>query len=168
MRLQRAETPETGSALGCRRLRGSIRSVALLRYNPIDKEVVSEVKEASTAMEKYRVSVADEERVVLESLVSKGKAAVRRIAHARILWRADKGHEDQDSASALESSSPTACRVRKRLVTEGFLAAVGKQSVLLFCSCPPLRGVPTLSSCPQTDLLRSSVAFLNAFPLLNY
>ena len=75
-------------------------------------------------MEKYRVSLADEERAVLESLVSKGKAAARRTAHARILLLADKGHDDEDSASALEISARTVCRVRKRLVTEGFLAAV--------------------------------------------
>lgn len=75
-------------------------------------------------MEKYRVSLADEERAMLESLVSKGKAAARRIAHARILLLADKGHDDEDIASALEISARTVGRVRKRLVTEGFLAAV--------------------------------------------
>ncbi len=75
-------------------------------------------------MEKYRVSLADEERAVLESLVSKGKAAARRIAHARILLLADEGHDDEDIASALEISARTVGRVRKRLVTEGFLAAV--------------------------------------------
>src|SRR5438067_13231112 len=75
-------------------------------------------------MEKYRVSLADEERAFLGSLVSKGKAAARRIAHARILLLADKGEEDEDIAQALEISPRTVCRVRKRLVTEGFLAAV--------------------------------------------
>src|SRR5262245_7645724 len=75
-------------------------------------------------MEKYRVSLADQERAVLESLVSKGKAAARRIAHARILVLADNGQDDENIAEALEVSSRTVCRVRKRLVTEGFLAAL--------------------------------------------
>jgi len=75
-------------------------------------------------MEKYRVSLADEERAALESLVGKGKAAARRILHARILLHADQGQEDEDIADALEVSSRTVLRVRKRLVTEGFLAAL--------------------------------------------
>jgi hypothetical protein len=75
-------------------------------------------------MEKYRVSLADEERALSESLIRKGKAAARRIAHARILLLADNGRDDEEIASALGISSRTACRVRKRLVTEGFLAAV--------------------------------------------
>jgi transposase len=86
--------------------------------------VVTEVKQSSIAMEKYRVRLADEERAVLESLVSKGKAAARKIAHARILLLADKGHDDEDIATALEISARTVGRVRKRLVTEGFLAAL--------------------------------------------
>lgn len=75
-------------------------------------------------MEKYRVSLADEERAALESLISKSRVAARRIAHARILLLADAGHDDEDIASTLEVSSRTVCRVRKRLVTEGFLAAL--------------------------------------------
>ena len=75
-------------------------------------------------MEKYRVNLADEERAALESLLGKGKAAARRIAHARILLLADEGHEDEGIAHALQISSRTVLRVRKRLVTEGFLAAL--------------------------------------------
>lgn len=75
-------------------------------------------------MEKYRVTLADEERSALESLVKKGKTAARKIAHARILLLADNEQDDEDIASALEISSRTVCRVRKRLVTEGFLAAL--------------------------------------------
>lgn len=75
-------------------------------------------------MEQYRVSLVDEERGMLESLISKGKTAARRIAHARILLLADQGHDDEDIAQALTISSRTVHRVRKRLVTEGFLAAI--------------------------------------------
>src|SRR5262245_58949893 len=75
-------------------------------------------------MEKYRVSLADEERAALERLLGKGKAAARRISHARILLLADEGREDEDIAEAVAVSSRTVLRVRKRLVTEGFLAAL--------------------------------------------
>ena len=40
-------------------------------------------------MEKYRVTLAAEERAELEQLVSKGKAAARKLTHARILLLAD-------------------------------------------------------------------------------
>src|SRR5262249_56032213 len=75
-------------------------------------------------MEKYRVSLADEERAARESLVGKGKAAARRILHARILLHAEQGQEDEDIADGLEVRSRTVLRVRRRLVTEGFLAAL--------------------------------------------
>jgi hypothetical protein len=86
--------------------------------------VVTEVKQPSPAMEKYRVSLSDEERDSLKALVSKGKVAARKIAHARILLLADAGQDDVVIANALSVSSRTVCRVRKRLVTEGFLAAL--------------------------------------------
>lgn len=75
-------------------------------------------------METYRVSLADEERAALEGLINKGKTAARRIIHARALLLADQGEPDEGIASALGISSRTVGRVRKRLVTEGFLAAI--------------------------------------------
>jgi hypothetical protein len=75
-------------------------------------------------METYRVSLADEERAALEGLINKGKTAARRIIHARILLLADQGEPDEGIASALGVSSRTVCRVRKRLVSEGFLTAI--------------------------------------------
>jgi hypothetical protein len=95
-----------------------------LRFHFLTKEVITEVKLRSLVMEKYRVSLADEERAGLESLVNKGKCAARRIAHARILLLADEGQDDEEIASALALSSRTVVRVRKRLVTEGFVAAL--------------------------------------------
>jgi Homeodomain-like domain len=75
-------------------------------------------------MEKYRVSLTDEERDTLNDLLNKGKAAARRITHARILLLADAGEDDDWIAAAVAVSPRTVCRVRKRLVTEGFLAAL--------------------------------------------
>src|SRR5262249_7447796 len=69
-----------------------------------------------------------EERAALEQLVSKGKAAARKLTHARVLLLADdsEGGEspDEEIVAALGTSPRTVARVRKRLVTEGFQAAL--------------------------------------------
>ena len=79
-------------------------------------------------MEKYRVTLTAEERVALEQLVSRGKAAARKLTHARILLLADdsQGGEcpDDEVVALLGTSLRTVARVRKRLVTEGFQAAL--------------------------------------------
>src|SRR4051812_11532708 len=79
-------------------------------------------------MDKYRVTLTTEERAQLEHLVSVGKGAARRITHARLLLLADTslGHEhtDLDIVAALGTGLRTVERVRKRLVTEGFEAAL--------------------------------------------
>ena len=79
-------------------------------------------------MEKYRVTLTAEERAQLEQTVSVGQGAARKLAHARILLLADtfqgQGHSDEDIVAALGTSLRTVERVRKRLVTEGFLAAL--------------------------------------------
>lgn len=76
-------------------------------------------------MEKYIVSLAPDERVELQQLVNTGKAAARRLTHARILLLADRDARcDEAIVSALGVSLRTVERVRKRLVTEGFDAAI--------------------------------------------
>lgn len=79
-------------------------------------------------MEKYRVTLTVEERTQLEHTVSVGKAAARQLTHARILLLADTsqnlGHDDEAIVAALGTSLRTVERVRKRLVTEGFQAAL--------------------------------------------
>lgn len=76
-------------------------------------------------MEKYVVSLAPEERVELQQLVNAGKAAARRLTHARILLLADRDDRpDEEIVSALGVSLRTVERVRKRLVTEGLDAAL--------------------------------------------
>lgn len=79
-------------------------------------------------MEKYRVTLDVEERAALERLISAGKAASRKLAHARILLLADavhgEGHRDADIVAALSASLRTIARVRKRFVTEGIEAAL--------------------------------------------
>lgn len=79
-------------------------------------------------MEKYRVTLAAAERTQLEHTVSVGKGAARKLTHARILLLADTsqnlGHGDEDIVAALGTSLRTVERVRQRLVTEGFQAAL--------------------------------------------
>jgi hypothetical protein len=79
-------------------------------------------------MDKYRVTLTPEERDQLERLVSAGKAAARRLTHARILLLADTmpGREcsDDEIVAALGTGPRTIARVRRRLVTEGFQAAL--------------------------------------------
>jgi transposase len=79
-------------------------------------------------MEKYRVSLTAEERTGLEQMVSVGKAAARKLTHARILLLADTtpGGERSDDqiATSLGVGLCTVNRVRKRLVTEGLQQAI--------------------------------------------
>ena len=79
-------------------------------------------------MDKYRVTLAAEERVEMEHLVSVGKGAARKLTHARILLLADTAaggeHSDDEIVAALGVGICTVGRVRKRLVTEGLLAAI--------------------------------------------
>jgi Homeodomain-like domain len=79
-------------------------------------------------MDKYRVTLTVEERAGLEHLVSVGKAAARKLIHARILLLADTSPgptwTDDDIVTALGCGPRTIARVRQRFVTEGFHAAL--------------------------------------------
>ena len=62
-------------------------------------------------MEKYRVTLTTEERVGLERLVSTGRAAARKLCHARILLLADETlavcRPDEGIAEVLKTSRRT-------------------------------------------------------------
>jgi transposase len=78
---------------------------------------------------KYRVTLTPEERQQLEDLISKGKGAARKLAHARILLQADEaeggpGRVDVEIAGALNASVRTVERVRERFVEQGLEAAL--------------------------------------------
>lgn len=102
----------------------------------------------------YIVTLTDAERADLKDLIAVGKGAARRLAHARMLLKADQGLTDAAIAAAVEVSRPTVERVRKRCVEEGLDAALdprrparprprkldGRQEahlVALACSAPP-------------------------------
>src|SRR5438477_5052312 len=84
-----------------------------------------------TDMDKYRVTLTAEERADLEQLVSSGKAAARKLTHARILLLADDSHgeehADEQIVAALGTSLQTVSRVRQQLVTAGMDFALLRQ-----------------------------------------
>jgi transposase len=111
-------------------------------------------------MIRYKVTLTAEERQQLEKLVSSGKGAARKLAHARILLLADEseqgpGRTNAAIVAALGVGERTVERVRKRFVTESFDAAlqprpqpprpdkvkiqgpVEKRLIELACSDPP-------------------------------
>ena len=80
-------------------------------------------------MKKYRVTLTAEERESLAALIAVGKAAAKKLTHARILLKADQaeggpGWIDQRIAEALEVSVATIERVRQRFVEEGLESAL--------------------------------------------
>jgi transposase len=108
---------------------------------------------------KYRVTLSGEEREELTALLRKGKAAVRKLAPARVLLQVDEsesgsGSSDEQTARALNLSTRTIERVRERFVEQGLAAALlpkpstrryerafdGAQEarlIALACSAPP-------------------------------
>jgi hypothetical protein len=82
-------------------------------------------------MDKYRVTLTAEERVALEQLVSTGKAAARKLTHARILLLADTHGEnlsDEAIVDALATSLSTVTRVRQQFVTQSLEAAIDRKT----------------------------------------
>lgn len=110
-------------------------------------------------MKKYIVRLSDKERAELRELVNKGRAAAYKRKHAQILLKADiaedvgPGWSDQRIAEAYSVGVRTVERIRERLCTQGFDAALertkgsGKQRktdgvqeahlVALVCGSPP-------------------------------
>jgi transposase len=81
---------------------------------------------------KYIVTLTEEERQTLQEMLSRGKAAARKLMHARILVKADAppagpGWNDEAIAEALEVGRATVERVRKEFVEEGLEAALERR-----------------------------------------
>jgi transposase len=81
---------------------------------------------------KYIVTLTEAERQMLQAMLSKGKAAARKLAHARILLKADAslGGPDWDDAAiaqGLEVGRATVERVRKEFVEDGLDAALNRR-----------------------------------------
>jgi transposase len=111
-------------------------------------------------MKRYKVTLTDEERQQLQALIAAGKAAARKLTHARILLKADASPggpawTDQRIVEALGVGVATVERVRQRFVEEGLEAAPGHKKpdrpsrprkldgraearlIALACSAPP-------------------------------
>ena len=80
-------------------------------------------------VKRYRVTLTAEERSRLEQMIGSGKGAARKLAHARVLLKADEaaggpGWGDGQIAEAVEVGLVTVARVRERFVEEGLEAAL--------------------------------------------
>lgn len=81
---------------------------------------------------KYIVTLTEEERQTLQAMLSRGKAAARKLMHARILLKADAapggpGWNDVAIAEGLDVGRATVERVRKQCVEDGFEAALERR-----------------------------------------
>jgi hypothetical protein len=111
-------------------------------------------------MKKYKVTLTTEERQQLQALITTGKAAAKKLTHARILLKADAAEggpawDDLQIAYATEVSTDTVARVRQRFVEYGLEAALTRKKqdrpsrerkldgrgearlIALACSAPP-------------------------------
>jgi len=80
-------------------------------------------------MKKYKVTLTEEERKSLQELIAAGKASAQKLAHARILLKADAAPggpawTDARIAEAVEVNLTTVERVRERFVEQGLEAAL--------------------------------------------
>ncbi len=84
---------------------------------------------------RYVVTMTKAERGMLEELIGTGKAAARKLTHARILLKADQscngpGWQDKQISEALEVSVSTVERVRRQFIEEGLEAALHRRNAV--------------------------------------
>jgi hypothetical protein len=80
-------------------------------------------------MKKYVVTLSETERTQLETMLAKGKAATRKLTHARILLKADSSPggpnwTDEQISEALEVDASTVAHTRERFVLKSFEVAL--------------------------------------------
>jgi hypothetical protein len=81
----------------------------------------------------YLVTLSEDERARLHTLVGRGSAPARLLTHARILLKANRGEAgpgwtDQAIAAALEVGLSTVARVRQAYATAGLDAALTRKA----------------------------------------
>ena len=82
---------------------------------------------------KYRVTLTEDERTMLTTLINAGTAPARTLTHARILLKADQAPggpawPDQAIHDALDVGLSTIARVRERFVEESIEAALQRRT----------------------------------------
>ena len=77
---------------------------------------------------RYPVHLTDAERDFLKRLIASGTAPARKLAHARLLLKADEGWTDAQIRAAVDISQPTISRARKQFVEEGLEAALNRRT----------------------------------------
>jgi transposase len=78
---------------------------------------------------KYLVTLTADEREQLNAMITAGTASAKKLAHARVLLKADQGENglawvDEVIAEAVEVSTDTVARIRQRFVEQGLEAAL--------------------------------------------
>lgn len=81
---------------------------------------------------KYVVRLTEEERGALSRMLAAGKSAARKLAHARVLLKADASPNgpaftDQQIVNACEISARVVESIRQRFVEQGFDAALERK-----------------------------------------
>ena len=81
---------------------------------------------------KYIVTLTESERQVLQAMLSRGRAAARKLVHARILLKADASPggpawNDPEIVKAVEVGPATVERVRRQFVEEGLEASLERR-----------------------------------------
>jgi hypothetical protein len=103
-------------------------------------------------VKKYKVTLTADERQQLRDLIAAGKAAAQKLAHARILLKADASPggpawTDDRIADAVEVSTDTVARVRQRFVEQSLEAALDRKKA----AHPPVP--PTLDGRAEARLI---------------
>jgi transposase len=110
-------------------------------------------EEGPMGTKRYVVTLTNEERTQLLTMIKKGRLAARTLTRAHLLLQADAGLTQEAIAAALHIGRATVVRICKRFVEEGLAAALrdrsrpgaqrkldGKQAAFLIalaCSTPP-------------------------------
>lgn len=79
---------------------------------------------------KYVVTLSDAERAELQALLAKGKAAARKLTHAQILLKVDRGGQnwtDEEAAETFGVHTNTVRAIRERFVNEGLESALNRK-----------------------------------------
>jgi transposase len=109
--------------------------------------------EDAMGLPKYAVTLSDDERTHLRTLLRRGTTSARRLTRARILLTADEDRPDVEVAEVVGVGIATVHRIRQRCVEEGLEAALGERRrkgaapkftpkqhahvIALACSTPP-------------------------------